>query len=83
MSEVERAAVMQAVVKKRLKQAAAERLGLCVRQVKRLARRYREQGAAGMASRSRMIFLFRDEPVAFRKASDLDICLSHRIPSPL
>ena len=52
MSEVERAAVMQAVVEKRLKQAeAAERLCLSVRQVKRLARRYREHGAAGWRRR--------------------------------
>ena len=40
-----------AVVEKRLKQReAAERLGLSVRQVKRLAKRYRARGAAGMAS---------------------------------
>ena len=37
------------MVEKRLAQAAA-RLGLSVRQVKRLAKRYRERGAAGMAS---------------------------------
>ena len=51
VKEADRAAVMRAVVEKRLKQReAAERLGRSVRQVKRLAKRYRERGAAGMAS---------------------------------
>ena len=51
MAEADRAAVMLSVVEKRLKQAeAAERLGSSVRQVKRLARRYRERGAAGIVS---------------------------------
>ena len=51
LAEADRAAVMLLVVEKRLRQAeAAARLGLSVRQVKRLVRRYREQGAAGMAS---------------------------------
>ena len=40
---------MLSVVEKRLKEVeATERLGLGARQVKRLARRYRERGAAGM-----------------------------------
>ena len=51
MAEVDRAAVVLAVVEKRLRQgAAAARLGLGARQVKRLAKRCRERGAAGMAS---------------------------------
>ncbi len=51
MAEVDRAAVVLAVVEKRLTQReAAARLGLGVRQVKRLAKRHRERGAAGMAS---------------------------------
>ena len=41
MGEADRAAVIMAVVEKRMRQReAAERLGLCVRQVKRLAKRY-------------------------------------------
>ena len=48
VKEADRAAVVMAVVEKRLKQReAAERLGLSVRQVKRLARRYRAQGGPG------------------------------------
>ena len=51
VKEADRAAVMLAVLEKRLKQReAAARLGLSARQVKRLAKRYRERGAAGMAS---------------------------------
>ena len=43
--------MIRQVVEKRLKQReAAERLGLSVRQVKRLAARYRDQGAAGLVS---------------------------------
>ena len=51
VKEADRAAVIREVVEKRLRQrTAAERLGLGVRQVKRLARLYRERGAAGLAS---------------------------------
>ncbi len=51
MAEADRALVAQAVVDGRLKQReAAERLGLSVRQVKRLAKRLRERGEAGVAS---------------------------------
>ena len=51
MREADRAGVVREVVEKRLKQReAALRLGLSVRQVKRLARRYRDLGAAGLAS---------------------------------
>ena len=49
--EVDRLEVIQAVVGKRLKQReAAGQLGLTVRQVKRLVRRYREAGASGLVS---------------------------------
>ena len=49
--EADRAAVIREVVERRLRQSeAARRLGVSVRQVKRLARRYRERGAAGLAS---------------------------------
>ena len=49
--EADRAAVIEDVVKKRLCQReAAERLGIGVRQIKRLSRRYRERGAAGLVS---------------------------------
>ena len=49
--EADRVAVVRGVVERRLRQSeAARRLGLSVRQVKRLARRYRERGAAGLAS---------------------------------
>ena len=52
--EADRAGVIRQVVEKRLRQReAAVRLGLSVRQVKRLARRYRERGAAGLASSRR------------------------------
>ena len=54
MREVDRLGVIQEVAGKRLRQKeAAERLRLCVRQVKRLLRRYREQGARGLISRRR------------------------------
>ena len=49
--EADRVAVIREVVERRLRQPeAARRLGVGVRQVKRLARRYRERGAAGLAS---------------------------------
>ena len=49
--EADRAAVIRDVVKKRLGQReAAGRLGIGERQIKRLARRYRERGAAGLVS---------------------------------
>jgi transposase len=52
--EVNRLEVIQRVSEKRLKQkAAAELLGVCERQVKRLLRRYRQQGARGMVSKRR------------------------------
>ena len=51
VGEADRAAVIRDVVKKRLGQReAAERLGVGVRQIRRLARRYRERGAAGLVS---------------------------------
>ena len=51
MGEADRALVVQGVVERRLRQEeASARLGVSVRQVKRLAKRYRERGAAGMVS---------------------------------
>ena len=52
--EVDRLAVVRKVVAKRLRQReAAVQLGLSIRQVKRLLRRYRDRGAAGLVSRRR------------------------------
>ncbi len=52
--EVNRLEVIQRVGEKRLKQkAAAELLGVSERQVKRLVRRYRQEGAVGMVSKRR------------------------------
>ena len=49
--EADRAVVIGQVAEKRLRQrAAAERLGVSVRQVKRLLARYREHGPAGLVS---------------------------------
>ncbi|AMV45498.1 ISNCY family transposase [Paraburkholderia caribensis] len=54
MRELDRLKMIQSVVDMGLKPArAAERLGLTVRQVERLVARYRESGAAGLASRKR------------------------------
>ncbi|KVU14754.1 ISNCY family transposase [Burkholderia ubonensis] len=54
MRELDRLKVIQAVVDMGLKPGrAAERLGVTVRQVQRLVDRYRESGAAGLASRKR------------------------------
>ena len=48
---MDRLGVIQEVAAKRLRQAtAAELLGLSVRQVKRLVKRYRARGAAGLVS---------------------------------
>ena len=53
-SERERSSVMRALSKGRLRQGeAAERLGLSVRQVKRLLRVWRESGDAVLVSRQR------------------------------
>src|SRR6056297_869330 len=52
--EVDRLNVIQAVASKQVRQAdAACQLGVSVRQVKRLLRRYRDNGAAGLVSRHR------------------------------
>ena len=49
--EADRVALIREVVERRLRQSeAAGRLGVSVRQVRRLARRYRERGSAGLAS---------------------------------
>ncbi len=54
MKEADRAGIIGQVADKRLKQReAAARLGLSVRQVKRLLARYREQGCSGLISRRR------------------------------
>ena len=54
MREVGRVEVIREVLGRRLRQGeASERLGICVRQVKRLVRRYREEGARGLRSRRR------------------------------
>ena len=51
MRESDRAGVIGQVAEKRLRQGeAAERLGLSVRQVKRLLARYRERGPSGLVS---------------------------------
>ena len=51
VEEADRAAVIRDVLEKRLRQReAAERLGIGVRQVKRLVRRYRKRGVAGLSS---------------------------------
>ncbi len=53
-AERERLVVIGQVASKVLRQGlAAERLGLCVRQVKRLVRAYREWGDAALVSRQR------------------------------
>ncbi|MCX8566712.1 MAG: Transposase [Glomeribacter sp. 1016415] len=52
--EVERLKVIQLIVEGRvLQRDGALRLGLCVRQVKRLVRAYREQGVQGLVSQQR------------------------------
>jgi len=52
--ELDRVGVIRHVVEKRLRQKeAARQLGLSVRQIKRLVRRYRAEGAAGLVSRHR------------------------------
>ena len=51
MREVDRLEVIREVLGRRLGQReAGERLGICVRQVKRLVRRYRERGVRGLIS---------------------------------
>lgn len=52
--ELDRLEIIQAVAGKQLKQLeAARQSGLSVRQIKRLVRRYRDEGAAGLVSRRR------------------------------
>jgi len=52
--ELDRLGVMKMLEEKRLKQqGAAERLQLCVRQIRRIIGRYRKQGPAGLVSRKR------------------------------
>ena len=52
--ELDRLGVMKMLEEKRLKQqGAAERLHLCIRQIRRIIGRYRKQGPAGLVSRKR------------------------------
>ena len=52
MREVDRVEVIREVLGRRLRQGeASQRPGICVRRVKRLVRRYREEGARGLRSR--------------------------------
>lgn len=52
--ELTRLEIVRRVIDKRMRQAeAASRLGLSVRQVKRLVRAVRKEGAAGLASKRR------------------------------
>ena len=54
MAEVDRLGVIKKIVEKRLRQRqAAKQPGIGVRQVKRLVKRYRKQGALGLVSRRR------------------------------
>lgn len=54
MREADRLRTVQAVVDKALGVGkAAERVGLSARQMRRLVRRYRAQGAAGLVTRKR------------------------------
>jgi transposase len=54
MRELDRLKVIQAVVGGELRAGlAAERLGMCARQVRRLAQRYRMEGPVGLTSRRR------------------------------
>lgn len=53
-TEVDRLTVIQKVISKQIRQGdAAHGLGLSVRQVKRLVRRFRQEGVVGLVSRSR------------------------------
>lgn len=74
MRELDRLKVVQAVVELGLKPGrAAERLGLTVRQVERLVTRYRELGAAGLASRKRgrRVLRVREEPNSRRSSTQI------------
>jgi hypothetical protein len=73
MQEVDRFKVIQDVTEGRLKPwRAAERLGLTTRQIRRLATRYRESGAAGLVSRKRGM------PGNRRLDDELAQCPGHR-----
>jgi len=52
--EIDRLSVVQKIIDKRLTQAlGAKQLGLTIRQVKRLVRKYRQYGAEGLISKQR------------------------------
>ena len=68
LREADRLAVMQALTDGQLRQReAATRLGVSVRHVKRLLRRFRESGAAGLISRKRGQPSNRKLPAAVRE----------------
>ena len=52
--EIDRLSVVHKIIDKRLTQAlGAEQLGLTIRQVKRLVRKYKQHGAEGLVSKQR------------------------------
>jgi transposase-like protein len=70
MHELERIKVIEAVCEHRLTMVrAAERLGLCERQISRLARRYASSGPAGLISGKRGQPSNRELPVDLRARS--------------
>ena len=74
--EVDRLGVIREVAGKRLRQAAAaDLLGLSVRQVKRLAKRYRARGAAGLVIEdgARTTPSRRQPPARARVRADYDV----------
>lgn len=67
--EVDRLAVMQQLLSKQIRQGEAARLlGVSVRQVKRLLRRYRQEGATGLIAQSRARRPPNARPEAMRQA---------------
>lgn len=67
--EVNRLEIIGRVIERRLTQRqAAERLGLSVRQIERLCRAYRNEGAAGLVSRKRGRPSNRKLSIAVRRA---------------
>jgi hypothetical protein len=70
MHELERIKIIEAVCEHRLTMVlAAERLGLCERQISRLARRYASSGPAGLISGKRGQPSNRELPVDLRARS--------------
>jgi len=76
--ELDRLGVMKMLQEKRLKQkGAAERLQLCVRQIRRIISRYRKQGPAGLASRKRGKSSNRRLPEDFREQAMFNVKKSY------